>query len=276
MSRLAVCLVTAALLLVSQPGRAEEARISIIIDDLGYQLAAGRRAIALPGAVTFAVLPGAPRAVALASWAHENGKEVLLHLPLQANAAKPLDEPIRIDLDMDREAVAATFDAAMNAVPHAIGVNGHQGSLLTRHPGHMRWLMEAIRAREGLFFVDSYTTARSVAMQVAAEEGVAALRRDIFLDPDPDPATVARQFERMKRLAMKRGTVVAIAHPYQATLEFLEKALPTLGAQGIRLVPISELLRKTAATGVAVKGEWAGASTALPATDSEPRQVSAL
>ncbi len=265
-----------ALLLVSQPGAAEEARISIIIDDLGYQLAAGRRAIALPGAVTFAVLPGAPRAVALASWAHENGKEVLLHLPLEANAANKLDEPIRIDLDMGRQEVAATFDAAMNAVPHAIGVNGHQGSLLTRHPGHMRWLMEAIRARDGLFFVDSYTTARSVAMQVAAEQGVAALRRDIFLDPDPDPATVARQFERMKRLAMKRGTVVAIAHPYRATLEFLEKALPTLREQGIRLVPISELLATSAAAGVAAAGGSAGRTAALPVKGREPGRVSAL
>ncbi|NNF40151.1 MAG: divergent polysaccharide deacetylase family protein [Woeseiaceae bacterium] len=277
MNRLKACLITAALLLVALPGGAAEPRISIIIDDLGYQLAAGRRAIALPGAVTFAVLPGAPRAVALAALAHENGKEVLLHLPLQANADKKLDEPIRIDLDMGRQQVAATFNAAMNAVPHAIGVNGHQGSLLTRHPGHMRWLMEAIRARDGLFFVDSYTTARSVAMQVAAETGVAALRRDIFLDPDPDPATVARQFERMKRLAIKRGTVVAIAHPYSATLAFLEKALPTLGAQGIRLVPISELLTtSSAAAGVTVADEAAGRSAALPVIRTEPRRASAL
>lgn len=61
-------------------------RIAIIIDDLGYGRAAGERAIALPGAVTFAVLPDAPHAKTLASLAHENGKGVLLHLPLQATA----------------------------------------------------------------------------------------------------------------------------------------------------------------------------------------------
>ena len=245
MRRLKVCLMTAALLVASHsshPVAAEEARISIIIDDLGYQLEAGRRAIALPGAVTFAVLPGAPRAAALASWAHENGKEVLLHLPLQANAADESGEPIRIDLEMNRQEVTATFEAAMGAVPHAIGVNGHKGSLLTRHPGHMRWLMEEIHARDNLFFIDSYTTHESVALQLAREVGVSARKRDVFLDPDREPATVAREFERMKKLADERGAVVAIGHPYPATLALLEEALPKLEAEGYRLVSVSELI----------------------------------
>ena len=168
---------------------------------------------------------------------------MLLHLPLQANSDDDDNEPVGIDLDMSRAVVGATFDVALNSVPHAIGVNGHKGSLLTRHPGHMRWLMEEIRAREDLFFVDSYTTAGSVAMQIATEAGVSAVRRDVFLDPDEMPETVARQFERMKRMAIKRGAVVAIGHPYEATLELLEKELPKLQEQGFELVTISELVK---------------------------------
>jgi polysaccharide deacetylase 2 family uncharacterized protein YibQ len=221
----------------------QQPRVAIIIDDLGYQLEAGRRAIALPGPVAFAVLPGTPRAAALADWAHAQGKEVLLHLPLQANSEDKDNEPIGIDLDMSRQAVVATFAEALQTVPHVIGVNGHRGSLLTRHPGHMLWLMEEIRARNDLFFVDSYTTAESVAMQIATEAGVQAVRRDVFLDPDRSPETVARQFERMKRLAKKRGFVVAIGHPYESTLALLEKELPKLSEQGIQLVTISELVR---------------------------------
>ena len=233
----------ALLLVTANPAFAESPRVSIIIDDLGYQLQAGRRAIALPGPIAFAVLPGTPRAAALAARAHEMGKEVLLHLPLQANASDNKDEPGGIDLDMSRQQVADVFDAAIRSVPHAIGVNGHRGSLLTQHPGHMLWLMEEIRARENLFFVDSYTTAASVAMQMAAETGVEAARRDVFLDPDRSPETVARQFERMKRLANKRGAVVAIAHPYPATLALLERELPKLAEDGIELVPVSEIVR---------------------------------
>lgn len=217
-------------------------RIAIIIDDLGYHLAAGRRAIALPGPIAYAILPGAPRSQTLASAASGNGKEVLLHLPMQAVAPDNKAEPKSMTLDMSRARFAETFTAALGAVPQAIGVNNHRGSLLTRHPGHMRWLMEELRAREQLFFVDSFTTHHSVAVQLASENGVMARKRDVFLDPDRSTETVMREFERLKSLARKRGSAVAIGHPYEATLTLLERELPLLAEQGYRLVPISELV----------------------------------
>lgn len=221
-------------------------RIAIIIDDLGYQLAAGQRAIALPGPIAYAILPDAPRSHALASAANGNGKEVLLHLPMQAVEPDNAPEPKSMTLDMSRARFAETFATALGAVPHAIGVNNHRGSLLTRHPGHMRWLMEELRAHERLFFVDSYTTHRSVAVQLASENGVMVRKRDVFLDPDRSAETVAREFERLKLLARKRGSAVAIGHPYAATLALLERELPLLSEQGYRLVPISELVSTSA------------------------------
>jgi polysaccharide deacetylase 2 family uncharacterized protein YibQ len=231
-------------LLVSGSGATSQPRIAIIIDDLGYRLDAGQRAIELPGPISFAVLPGTPRAEALAVQAHESGKEVLLHLPLQASPDDRLQEPLGINLDMSRREFDETFEQALTSVPFAIGVNSHRGSLLTRHPGHMQWLMEEIRARDNLFFIDSFTTHESVALRIANETGVDARKRDIFLDPDRAPETVAREFERMKRLAEKRGSVVAIGHPYSATLELLERELPKLAAEGYELVTISELMQR--------------------------------
>lgn len=217
-------------------------RIAIIIDDLGYEVIAGHRALELPGDVTFAILPGSPRARQLARHANHHGKEVLVHLPMQAANHDGNTEPAAITLDMSRERFSLAFEHAIAAVPFATGVNNHRGSLLTRHPGHMLWLMEEISERDALFFVDSYTTHHSVALQIAAETGVPALKRDVFLDNDPAPESVAREFERLKQLARKHGSAVAIGHPYEATLTHLEKVLPLLGEEGFELVPVSELL----------------------------------
>ena len=217
------------------------ARIAIIIDDLGYQLEAGERTVALPGPVACAVLPLTPRGEHLAEEAWRNGKEVLLHLPLEAQTATQ-PEPGGLELDMSRQQLAATFDEAFYAVPYAIGVNNHRGSLLTRHPGHMRWLMEEIRGRGGLFFVDSFTTHESVALKLARESGVPAIRRDVFLDNDRAPAQISKQFERLKRLAKARGLAVAIGHPYPETLTLLEEELPRLADEGIELIKLSLLV----------------------------------
>ena len=223
-------------------GAGQIPRIAGIIDDLGDQLHAGERTIALPGPVACAILPGAPRARYLANVANAQGKEVLLHLPMQAVGPETSVEATRMTLDMSRSSFAATFDAAFESVPHAIGINNHRGSLLTRHPGHMRWLMEELLEHDGLFFVDSFTTAESVALQIASELGVHAIRRDVFLDPDKTSLTLHREFERLKSVARKRGSAIAIGHPYEATLTLLERELPRLAEQGFDLVPVSELV----------------------------------
>ena len=229
-------------LLASQSFAQSAPRIAIIIDDLGYQLTAGHRAVALPGPVVCAILPGTPRATQLARAAWEHGKEVLLHLPLQSVDPHGAAEPGSITLDTTREAFADIFTTAMESVPFAVGVNGHRGSLLTRHPGHMSWLMDEILRAGGLYFVDSYTTHHSVALQIASERGVPAIKRDVFLDSDPAPDKVEKEFERLKELAREQGLAVAIGHPYPETLAFLERAIPGLVEEGIQLVPLRELI----------------------------------
>ncbi len=230
-------------LVTTQAGATETPRIAIIIDDIGYTLSLGRRVMKLPGPISIGVLPATPRGTELAEEANAAGKDVLLHLPLQALRENGQAEPGGITLDMSRGEFARIFAQDMLSVPHAIGVNSHRGSLLTQHPGHMAWLMEEIAQYGNLIFVDSYTTHESIALRVAEESGVPAVRRDVFLDPDDLPETVAREFERLKILARINGFAVGIGHPHLATIELLEQQLPKLSAEGIQLISISELVR---------------------------------
>jgi polysaccharide deacetylase 2 family uncharacterized protein YibQ len=172
-------------------------RVALIIDDVGYRWDEGLRAVRLPGAVAIAVLPHATHSAALAREADGQGKEVVLHLPMQAMAATEDPGPGALELDHTRSEFAAVFAADLAAVPFARAVNNHMGSLLTRHPGHMRWLMEEMQAHGSLFFIDSYTTAASVGLQVAHESGVPALRRDVFLDGELEPAAIEVQWQRL-------------------------------------------------------------------------------
>ncbi len=243
-ARLALTVPAVVIILLSFSANAESSRprIAIIIDDLGYERVSGERAIDLPGPLAFAVLPGTPRASYLAKRAHSTGKEVLLHLPLQAEKRLDPAEPGSLLLDMSRSQFVAALQENIHAVPHISGINTHRGSLLTRHPGHMDWLMEEILDRGDLYFIDSYTTAESVALQVAREHGVPSVRRDVFLDHDPSPLTLKHEFARLKKIARSQGFAVGIGHPYPSTLEFLESALPLLDAEGFELTGIGELI----------------------------------
>jgi polysaccharide deacetylase 2 family uncharacterized protein YibQ len=242
MSRRWLQLAALLVLSVTQINAEAQPRIAIIIDDLGYQLEAGRRAIMLPGPVAFAILPGTPHSKRLAQFANDRGKDVLLHLPLEAVNYRGPAEPGGMTLDMTRNAFSTTFAEAMETVPYAVGVSSHRGSLLTRHPGHMAWLMQEIGERDNLFFIDSYTTHESVALTAAAEAGINATRRDVFLDHEQTVEAIFRELERLKKVARRKGRAIAIGHPFPETLEVLERELPALQEEGFELVTISELL----------------------------------
>jgi len=216
--------------------------IAVIIDDIGDNLEYGARAVALPGAVTCALLPHTAHAVQLAEEAHLNGKEVMLHLPMESEDGRD-PGPGALTLGMNRDEFLRTFRDDLAAVPYAAGVNNHMGSLVTRHPGRMAWLMHELRRRGDLYFVDSRTTRATVAQQVAEANVVPNLRRNVFLDDVQDEAAIARQFRRLLALARRHGSAVAIGHPHAVTLAFLERQLPTLAVQGIRLLPVSKVIR---------------------------------
>lgn len=216
--------------------------IAVIIDDIGDNLEQGTRAAELPGAVTCSILPHTGHAAELAEGAHRNGKEVMLHLPMESEDGQD-PGPGTLTLAMTHDEFLRTFRDDLATVPYVAGVNNHMGSLITRHPGDMQWLMQELRRRGDLYFVDSRTTEATVAQRVAEENAVPNLRRNVFLDNEQEPAAIARQFRRLLALARRHGSAVAIGHPHPATLDFLERQLPTLAAQGVRLLPVSQVIR---------------------------------
>jgi polysaccharide deacetylase 2 family uncharacterized protein YibQ len=214
---------------------------SIIIDDLGNSLEPGQTIISFPKPVTLSILPRTEYARQLAVLAHNNNREVMLHLPLQS-IENHKHSPGTLDLHMTHKEFVEQLNINLKSVPHASGINNHMGSLLTQHPGHMGWLMAEIAKNDQLFFVDSLTSNKSVATDFATKHKVPNMVRDVFLDPDDRPSTIRKQFDQFITIANTRGYAIAIAHPHPATLAFIEQHLDELEDQGIKLVPVSSLI----------------------------------
>ncbi len=230
-----------AFVLASTPVQAEKFA-SIIIDDVGNSLENGQDIINLPATLTISILPKTTYAKQLARLAAKNNKEVMLHLPMQS-VEHHQRSPGTLDLHMTRNEFRKQLHLDLNSVPYIRGVNNHMGSLLTRHPGHMSWLMDELSQRGGLYFVDSKTTRKSIAEKIAVEYKIPNLSRDFFLDPDHEKNTLRTQFDRFIQKANQRGYALAIAHPYPETIKFLKAHLDELQQHGIKLIPVSKLIR---------------------------------
>jgi uncharacterized protein len=216
--------------------------LAIIVDDLGYDPAVARAVFALPSKVSVAVLPNLPESAAIAEEAHRRGLEVLLHLPMESLGAQDAAEKIELRVGEPAEEVSRVLDQMLLTVPHAVGVNNHQGSRATADAALMAALAASVRAH-GLFFIDSRTSAATLALDAARRAGVPAAARNVFLDDDEQPAAIRRQLDRAERLAREQGSCVAIGHPHGVTLDVLADALPEVEARGVRLVSASEVIR---------------------------------
>ncbi|MBI5041121.1 MAG: divergent polysaccharide deacetylase family protein [Gammaproteobacteria bacterium] len=217
--------------------------IALIIDDMGSRRDAGLQVLQLPGPVACAFLPYAPYTHDLALQAHARNKEIMLHLPMQTVESTRLDSG-GVTLDMTEREFLDTLRADLARVPHVSGINNHMGSLITRHPGHMLWLMRGMQGDRHLFFVDSRTTKYTVARHIAYENQVPSVSRDVFLDAELSPASVRHEFERLLDLAKRNGSALGIGHPHPATLALLRQELTRLSAHGVKLVPVSRLVQR--------------------------------
>lgn len=215
--------------------------ISIIIDDMGYRLKLGQRAVNLHGALTYSFLPHSPHSTSLLRLAQDQNKEIMLHLPMESEAGKKLG-PGGLTQYMTEEDFIATLESNIASIPHAKGFNNHMGSLLTKSKAWMTRLMREVATDKNLFFVDSKTTSHSVALHVARAEGLKSIHRDIFIDHEETDVFIQKQLRKLIRKAKRNGTALAIAHPKHITLSVLEKWLPELDKKGIKLVPVSALI----------------------------------
>ena len=217
-------------------------KLAIILDDMGYDRAAADAALTLSFPVTLSVIPHLPLSTEVAEEAYRRGDQVLLHLPMEAEADQAKAEPIELRVGMKADQVERDLDGMLETVPHAAGVNNHQGSRATADAALMAELMPALR-RRGLFFIDSRTTAATVAHDTAEKAGVRSASRKVFLDDMPKRDAILAQLDLAARDAERDGFAIAIGHPHPETIAALVEAAPRLEARGVRFVFVSQVVR---------------------------------
>jgi len=217
--------------------------IAIVIDDLGQDLRAAQDVLALPGRITVAVMPGFPLSKKIAELARQDKHEVLLHLPMEYRGKNGKPAPGMLRSTMTPMELLTVIGEDLDSVPGAIGVNNHEGSSLTENREAMKYLMVELQARD-LVFLDSLTSAKSLAYATARELGMKAAKRDVFIDNESENAEyIRKQLNELTRIAKEKGHAIGIGHPHPATISELRKWLADAEKQGITIVPVSKLMQ---------------------------------
>lgn len=211
--------------------------IALIIDDVGYDLPALKRILDLKLPIAISIIPDAPHAKEAAEMAHQAGAIVMLHMPMEPmnpHYRERMDDSF-LRGDMSENTVQAMLLHGLKKVPYVQGVNNHMGSFLTSMSEPMAWVMQFCRDNH-LFFVDSKTSAKSVAADIAASYGLTWGARRVFLDHSVKEDDIKKAWLSAQHCAKRQGGCIVIAHPHPETLDFLERKVSHIKPETMRAV----------------------------------------
>ncbi|MFW2330961.1 MAG: divergent polysaccharide deacetylase family protein [Nitrospinota bacterium] len=223
--------------------------VAIVMDDLGYNLNQIKSVLKLDIPITLSILPFLPYTKLATKMGQSSGQDILLHIPLEAEALNFKLGAGAIFTNMDRETIVKALDDALDDLSgvddfsNVVGVNNHMGSLFTADSAKMEILLRHIKKR-GLFFLDSKTTSASKSMLIAKQINLNVVERDIFLDNNQDVVKIKNNIRLLIKRAKSKGSAIGIAHPYPETIIAIAESIPLFESEDVILVKISDLFLK--------------------------------
>lgn len=222
-------------------GAGARGHLVIVIDDMGHDRARTSRFAALPGPLTFAMLPSTEGVAEQADELRSQGHELLLHLPMESRSgANP--GPHALATGQSPGEILRRLQWNLEQFEGYVGVNNHMGSRYTENFELTAAILGELD-RRGLLFLDSLTSRQSSAAGIARDMGMPWANRDVFIDIDREPGVIRSQLLRAAEIALRNGVAVAIGHPFDVTYQALQTTLPEIEKMGLRLVPVSAAVR---------------------------------
>lgn len=213
-----------------------------VFDDGGHNLKDLTPIVELPFPVTIAVLPGLGYSVKAAELVRQSGKELLLHQPMQAKNLSVDPGPGAIKPGMGYSDIVDLLIDNTNEVGPVVGMNNHEGSLITEDPGAMLAVLEFCRDR-GLIFLDSRTTADTVVPEQAEALNMSFLERSVFIDNIQERESIVSSIREGMNVAKNKGSAVLIGHVWcQSIADIILDIYPEILDQGYKITTLTELL----------------------------------
>lgn len=210
------------------------ATLVFVFDDGGQNLSDLQHYLNLPFPVDVAVLPQLQHSVESARRVRSSGRhELLLHQPMQARNLSINPGPGAISPSMTTTDIGAVVRKNLAEIGPVSGLNNHEGSLITESQIKVGKVIE-ICQQQGIFFLDSRTSANTAAPQAALELGVKIWERDVFLDNTQHRADILEQIQRGLEVANRKGYAIYIGHVWSGSnlAQILQELYPVLKSQG--------------------------------------------
>ena len=222
-------------------------RLALVVTGMGINpQASAQTAKVLPGAITFAFSPYAPRVEEQADQARIAGHELLLQVPMEGFAPSPELGARPLMATAARERNLDALHWHMSRFQGYIGLSHFLGGRFMASPQALMPILQDIAGR-GLVFFDDGSSRQSLSSAMALATGAPAMRADIAIDTI-SPDSVDASLRRLEAIAREKGAAIGVVPAVPVHIDRIARFAQGLDARGIALVPLSALIPAPAQT----------------------------
>jgi Uncharacterized protein conserved in bacteria len=198
--------------------------------------------LSVPEQVSISLVPVKKQSALIAQLAEQYHKEVILRLPLEPTGKIPSDfaGPV-IMVHYTKEAIHSIIAEAMAKVPNFSGFNNLWGSRALEDSRIMGIVCNEIKKAHG-YFIETCSTKNSVVPSLCESIGLPAGEIDATLNDKSKQVDFEKQLRNYAAAAQANGTIIVAAPINAPFIAALKASVPVLKRNGIRLVPVSEIV----------------------------------
>lgn len=190
--------------------------MAIVVDDFGgFERAGVDDLLTSSVPVTCAIIPFADNTQADYDRATAAGKEVILHMPMQAHVKLPDSwyGSVFIRNDDTQAAAVEKLDKCVKSLPNIAGFNIHIGSGVCQNVELMKAVYDYANDHN-LYFLDSRTIISDKCEEACQASNSIYLGRDVFLEPSHNRSYkgVMKQLQEGFSIAQEKGYAIVIGH----------------------------------------------------------------
>jgi polysaccharide deacetylase 2 family uncharacterized protein YibQ len=218
--------------------------IAVLVKGLGMSASTTEQALNIKEDVTLGFSPYSPYLNDWVKNALDKGRDVMLHLPMEAGDFGTHDPgPYSLLVRLPMEDNLRRLSVVLSRTVRYAGVYTDQDERFTSVLGSAAPILQELKKRDiDLVYGGGYE--RYSFIQLAEKMGYPIVAADVHVNSVADRDKALAQFDDAVASAQEKGYAVVMTSPYPVTIRLLEQWINGLSPEKAKIVPVSYLLAK--------------------------------
>lgn len=227
-------------LLPVNSGQPSKVKIAIIITNLGLNRRLTEASLTLPSPIALGFLPYTMNLKPLLNKAQEKGHEIYLYIPFETSIASANPGKYPLMTAIGSEENASRLSTILSSQANYNGVYSSYQERFTADQQAILPILDQINNKNLIFIMGKD---QNFVMPEYLTKRSKLIVTNIVIDHEPDEDLIRQNLNRLVQYAKEHRVAIGYAQGYALTVNIIKEWLPSLEAQSIELVPISNLLQ---------------------------------